>query len=301
MRTTNKSGQSSNFGQIGPRDAELQPLINVRNWFLLNILRMDGQNLTKFCIPIITDMIYVATVRRYFLQICNGVTALDWCQKLVFAQYLENGWTEFNQILYTHDHWQDLYWYCKAIFFGKCSTELQPLIDVRNWFLLNILRMDGQNLTKFCIHFIIYMIYVCFVNCQFFANLQQSYGPWLISEIFFCSISVRMDGQNLTKFCIHIIIDKIYVGKVKSHFSQICNGVMALDWCQKFVFAQYFDNEYTEFNLIMNIQNLTKFCIYITIDMIYPPSVLLTVLCSWTYLCSLIVLWRGYGQILWQF
>ena len=27
------------------------------------------------------------------------VTALDRCQKLVFVQYLENGWTEFNQIL----------------------------------------------------------------------------------------------------------------------------------------------------------------------------------------------------------
>ena len=33
-----------------------------------------------------------------------GVTALERCQKLVFAQYLENGWTEFNQILYTHYH-----------------------------------------------------------------------------------------------------------------------------------------------------------------------------------------------------
>ena len=88
MRTTNKSGQSLNFGQIGPRDAELQPLIYVRNWFLLYILRMDGQILTKFCIHIIIDKIYVATVRRHFSQICNGVTALDWCQKLVFAQYL---------------------------------------------------------------------------------------------------------------------------------------------------------------------------------------------------------------------
>ena len=28
--------------QIGPRDPELRPLINVRNWFSLNILRMDG-------------------------------------------------------------------------------------------------------------------------------------------------------------------------------------------------------------------------------------------------------------------
>ena len=31
-----------------------------------------------------------------------GVTALERCQKLVFAEYLENGWTEFNQILYIH-------------------------------------------------------------------------------------------------------------------------------------------------------------------------------------------------------
>ena len=33
-----------------------------------------------------------------------GVMALERCQKLVTAQYLENGWTEFNQILYTHYH-----------------------------------------------------------------------------------------------------------------------------------------------------------------------------------------------------
>ena len=32
-----------------------------------------------------------------------------------------------------------------------------------------------------------------------------------------------------TKFCIRIIIDKIYVGKVNPCFSQICNRVTALD------------------------------------------------------------------------
>ena len=51
----------------------------------------------------------------------------------------------------------------------------------------------------------------------------------------------------------------------------------------------------------MDGQNSTKFCIYITIDMIYPLSVLQTELCSWTYLCPLIVLCWGYGQVLWQF
>ena len=28
----------------------------------------------------------------------------------------------------------------------------------------------------------------------------------------------RMNGQNSTKFCIHIIIDKIFVGILKRHF-----------------------------------------------------------------------------------
>ena len=40
--------------------------------------------------------------------------------------------------------------YCKVSFFlGKFAKEFRPLIDVRNWFLLNILRMDGQSLTNF--------------------------------------------------------------------------------------------------------------------------------------------------------
>ena len=31
---------------------------------------------------------------------------------------------------------------CKSLFFRKLATELQPLIDVRIWFLLNILRTN---------------------------------------------------------------------------------------------------------------------------------------------------------------
>ena len=48
----------------------------------------------------------------------------------------------------------------------------------------------------------------------------------------------------------HIIIDKIYVGIVNHHFSQICNRVMALDLLQNSVFVQYFENEWTEFDQI---------------------------------------------------
>ena len=73
-----------------------------------------------------------------------------------------------------------------------------------------------------------------------------------------------MNGQNLTKFCIHIIIDKIYIGIVNRYLSQICNRVTALDWCHYSVF----------FNILrINGQNLTKFCIQIIIDKIYVAIV----------------------------
>ena len=59
---------------------------------------MNGQNLTKFCVYIFIDKIYVGIVNRHFC---------------------------------------------------KFATELRPLNDVRTQFLFNILKMNGQNLTKF--------------------------------------------------------------------------------------------------------------------------------------------------------
>ena len=44
-------------------------MIDVRIWFLLNILRTNGQNVTKFCIHIIIDKIKVGIVKHHFLQI----------------------------------------------------------------------------------------------------------------------------------------------------------------------------------------------------------------------------------------
>ena len=66
-----------------------------------------------------------------------------------------------------------------------------------------------------------------------------------------------MYGQKLTKFYIHIIIDKNYVGIVYPHFSQICNRVTD-------VRIQFL------FNILrMNGQNLTKFCIHMIIVKVY--------------------------------
>ena len=55
----------------------LRPLIDVRILFLLNVLRTNLQNETKFCIHITIDNIYVGIVNRCFSQICNGLTTLD--------------------------------------------------------------------------------------------------------------------------------------------------------------------------------------------------------------------------------
>ena len=45
-----------------------------------------------------------------------------------------------------------IYFGLSRAMFRKFVTALPHLIDVRIWFLLNILRMKGQNLTKCCIH-----------------------------------------------------------------------------------------------------------------------------------------------------
>ena len=63
------------------------------------------------------------------------------------------------------------------------------------------------------------------------------------------SVIIRVLFNILTKFCIHIVIDKnyrMYAGIVKYQFSQICNRVTALDLCQNLVFAQYLENKKTE-------------------------------------------------------
>ena len=134
-RTCMKAWMSSNFGKFA---TELLPLIDVRIEFLFNIFKTNWPIKTKFCKHIIIDKINFDIVNRCFSQIGNRVTALDWRQNLVFAQYLENELTKWDQSLYTHNQWQDLSWYCKSLFF---------------------------------------------------ANLKQSYGPWLMSELGFYSIS----------------------------------------------------------------------------------------------------------------
>ena len=115
--------------------------------------------------------------------------------------------------------------------FGKFATELRPLIDVRIEFLLNILKTNKPNTgkTKFCIHIIIDKIYVGIVNHCFFCKFASELRPLIDVRIWFLLNILRTNKRIETKFCIHIIIDKIYIGNIILCFSQIFNRVMALD------------------------------------------------------------------------
>ena len=82
------------------------------------------------------------------LLITDRVMALDLCQNFVSTQYLESKWTEFDQTLYNHWYWQDLGSDC---FSQICNTESVGPWLVRISFMLNILRTNRQNFTKFYI------------------------------------------------------------------------------------------------------------------------------------------------------
>ena len=107
------------------------------------------------------------------------------------------------------------------------QIKFWPLLDIKSSFPLNILRMNGQNVTKFCIHINIDNILVGIVKHNF-CTFASEVLHLIDVRISFPLNILRIDGQNLTKFFMHVIIGEIYVGIVKLHFL-----------CQNFVSALY--------------------------------------------------------------
>ena len=63
-----------------------------------------------------------------------------------------------------------------------------------------------------------------------FRKFSTEFQPLIHAKICYCLLNIfRTNVQILTKFCIHIIIDKIYVGIVNRCLAQICNRVTAVD------------------------------------------------------------------------
>ena len=62
-----------------------------------------------------------------------------------------------------------------------------------------------------------------------FSKFATELRPLIDVRILFLLNILKMYRLIKTKFCIHIIIDKIDVGILNHCFSQICNRVTALD------------------------------------------------------------------------
>ena len=62
-----------------------------------------------------------------------------------------------------------------------------------------------------------------------FGKFATELRPLIDVRIVFLLNISKTNRPIKTKFCIHIISDKIYVGIVNRCFSQICNRVTALD------------------------------------------------------------------------
>ena len=73
-----------------------------------------------------------------------------------------------------------------------------------------------------------------------FSKFETELLPLINARIEFLLNILKTNRPIKTKFCIHIIIDKIYFGIVNCCFSQIGKRV---DSCQNLVFAHYLENE----------------------------------------------------------
>ena len=61
-----------------------------------------------------------------------------------------------------------------------------------------------------------------------FSLFETESWPLIDVRIEFLLNILKTNRPIKTKFCLHIIIDKIYIGIVNHCFSQICNRVTAL-------------------------------------------------------------------------
>ena len=171
-----------------------------------------------------------------FPKICKKVMAIDWCQNFVFCSI---SWEQIGHILHMHMHLclEILGRDCYASILRKSKTELWALIDIRTirfhsisweqiygiwpnitYALLHVLTTSRLGLSHINFHEFITELWS-------FIDVRLSF-PYNI---------FRTNWQNLTKFCKWIDVDNIY------------KRVMALNWCQNFVSAQYHESKLMEF------------------------------------------------------
>ena len=93
------------MGKFCQVSTELWPLIYVRNLFCLFIFGIFLPIFIKLCMIVDIEKRCFGIADWLVLSNHYRVMALDWCSKLLFAQYLLNKWTNFDQILCYHIHY----------------------------------------------------------------------------------------------------------------------------------------------------------------------------------------------------
>ena len=119
----------------------------------------------------------------------------------------------------------------------QIHNRVMPLVIVKVWFPLNILWMYWWNLIKFCMCIDLNLITDWYASI--FANLQQNYGPWCCQN--FVSTQYHFE-QYWSNFAYALIITRSRLGLLCVKFCNL-QQIMALDYGQNFVFAQYLENE----------------------------------------------------------
>ena len=120
-------------------------------------------------------------------------------------------------------------------------------------FQLNLLWMNW-NLIKFCTCIDLNLILDGIVTCQF-SQIYNSYGSWLSSEFYFCSIPPHTTYGDYPWFH-HSVICSIFwerIDGIRPNFEYALPLTSAFDYCQNFIFVQYFGNELMELDQVLHM------------------------------------------------
>ena len=85
----------------------------------------------------------------------------------------------------------------------------------------------------------------------FFLSILNSIMALVWRHIFLCSISCELICGFRSNFVYVLILTKCRLGMIEQYVSFIFNRVMALDWYQFFVYAQYLVDQLMDFEKIL--------------------------------------------------
>ena len=189
----------------------------------------------KLCMDIDIREEWFGIANGLNMFINNRVMALDWCKNLFFLSiFRTNGWILIKFCICIDKYKIPLINTRSMLFlmhniFGQFLTMLWPLINVRIFFMINILWINLWISIKFCI---------CIVTDKMQIWMIEQYFLFIFNRVMaldWCWNFLWTNWWILIKFCKCIDTDKMEIRTITNYFSLFLNGVKALDGCQNFV------------------------------------------------------------------